>query len=93
MIVCFIAVDVIHSVTVLWVVVGAESLRDDAADKAVSRLAEAAKANALIALVIEKGFEDARIRMFEALNAPARTDKIARIALDVPPFFIRKILD
>ena len=93
MIVCFVAVDVIHSVIILGIIIGTESLCDDAADKPVSRLPEAAKANALIALVIDKGFEDPRICMFKALDAPARADQIARIALDRSPFFIRKIFD
>ena len=92
MIVQSVAVDVIHSIIDRRIRILAKSLCDDAADKPVSRLPEAAKANALIAFVVDEGFENARLGVFEALDAPARADKIARIALDRPPFFIRKIL-
>ncbi len=93
MIVCFVAVDVIHSIIDRRICILAKSLCDDAADKPISRLPETAKANALIALVIDKGFEDSSVCVFEALDAPARADQIARIALDRSPFFIRKIFD
>lgn len=51
----------IYSIVDFWIVIGAKSLCDDAADKPITWLSMAAKAHALIALVIEEGLQDPRV--------------------------------
>ena len=69
-----VAVNVIHSIIVNRIVVRTESLCYQTADKPVSRLTVAAEADALIAFVIDEGFENARIGVFETFDAPTGTD-------------------
>ena len=84
-----VAVDVVHRCKVLRIGIRAKGLCHNATDKPITRLPATAKVHTLISLVVHEGVQNARLCVFEGFDAPARTDKIARIAFYCAPCFTR----
>ena len=82
----------IHGRARLRVRVGAKRLCNQSADKEVARFAIFAERDAIITFVVRENRKDARLQMFQGLNASHIADKVlALVALNRLPLFMRKV--